>query len=420
MLIHLFKDYRPHAGQRRLHAGATRFVSVCAGVRSGKTHGVAREFLRRIYADRFWKSGSLHYWAVAPTHDLTGVQQREILEVLGASKGGLVTALRKSERQLELKSDILIEFKSAHRPERLVGVGLDGLWIDEAARIDNEAWKGQLRMRLSDRLGWGLFSTTPLSRNWFYNEIWQRGEAENSLYDPHYSNVHFTTAQNTALPHLKKEVAQARRELPARYFAREYMASFEAFVGQVYEEFDRKIHLATPEQLPKSFDEVRVGVDWGFRNPGAMIVVGLDGDGTWWAVEEFYKQRLPVDSPTAGVSWVSVAKKMAEQWRPAAFLCDPSRPEHIRAFCAAGLPAKAADNHVAAGIQRVATLLHVEAGSSPRLRFLQSLTQLLSEIVNYRWREDDPAAEEPVKENDHALDALRYALSAKPHKPGFW
>ena len=133
-MIHLFKSYRPHAGQRRLHRLGTRFAAVCAGVRSGKTHGTAREFLRRVFADRFWKEGPLHYWAVAPTYDLCSIQQREILAVLDSHQARLVTADGKKERRLKLAGDILIEFKSAHRPEMLVGVGLDGLWLDEAAR----------------------------------------------------------------------------------------------------------------------------------------------------------------------------------------------------------------------------------------------------------------------------------------------
>ncbi len=419
-MIHLFKRYHPHEGQRELHACAARFASVCAGVRSGKSYGAAREFMRRVFADRFAKSGPLRYWAVAPTYDLADVQWREISDILQADSKALVKAWQKTERRLEVRGDILIEFKSAHYYERLVGVGLDGMWIDEAARLHPEAWRGQLRMRLSDRRGWGLFSTTPLSRNWFYNEIWRRGDALDELYDPAWAGVHFTTAQNTALPGMAEEVEQARRDLPPRYFMREYMASFDAFVGQVYEEFDRKVHVVKKADLPSEFAEIRVGVDWGFRNPGAMVVLGFDNDGNWWAVEEIVRERTYVDSSEAGVTWLSIAQDLNARFRPSAFLCDPSRAEYIRSFRAAGLPAKGADNRVASGIQRVATLLHVPGGEAPRLRFAESLAHLLSEIQGYRWREDDRSAEEPVKENDHALDALRYALSSSPHKPAWW
>ncbi|MCZ7583106.1 MAG: hypothetical protein M5R36_07090 [Deltaproteobacteria bacterium] len=65
-------------------------------------------------------------------------------------------------------------------------------------------------------------------------------------------------------------------------------------------------------------------------------------------------------------------------------------------------------------------MLHASDGDAPRLRVLGRLTHLLSELPNYRWREDDAASEEPVKENDHALDALRYALYHQTHKPAFW
>jgi Terminase large subunit, T4likevirus-type, N-terminal len=402
-----------------LHNCAARFASVCAGVRSGKSYGAAREFMRRVYADRFAKSGPLRYWAVAPTYDLADVQQREIADILQGSAGTLIKAQRKTERSLELTGEILIEFKSAHHYERLVGVGLDGVWIDEAARLHPETWRGQIRMRLSDHLGWGLFSTTPLSRNWFYNEIWRRGDPHDELFDPAWASVHFTTAQNTALPGLAAEVEQARRDLPSRYFVREYMASFDAFVGQIYEEFNRNIHVVRKSDLPKTFQEIRVGVDWGFRNPGAMIVIGRDGDDSWWAIEEIVREKTWVDSSNTGATWLSLAHDINTRLRPSVFLCDPSGPESIRAFRAAGLPARGADNRVSLGIQRIAMLLHA-GDDPPRLRFADTLTHLITEIQGYRWREDDPLSEEPVKENDHALDALRYALSAKPHKPAWW
>ncbi|MBZ0272593.1 terminase family protein [bacterium] len=470
-MINLFANYRPHAGQRELHAAGTRFVAVCAGVRSGKTYGAAREFLRRVFADRFWKRGPLHYWAVAPTYDLCTVAEREILAVLRAASPRLLKAYSKTERRIELLGGIVIEMKSAHRPEWLVGVGLDGLWIDEAARVDPDAWKGQLRMRLSDREGFGVFSTTPLARNWFHEEIWRAGMPGDAKKQPSYTSVHFTTAQNTALPHLAREVEAARLELPARYFAREYLASFDAFVGQIYEEFDRRVHLATPADLPAAFAETRVGVDWGYRNPGAMIVVARDGDGTWWVLDEIVRAGLPIRAATdaisnprtnaeaamrfhsqfpirnsefEGASWLEIACVLAEKYHPSMFLCDPSRPEHIRALRAEGLPARAAKNEVAAGIQTVATLLHVPALANmqsdhltisassaspreqnsipigPRLRVSERCTHLLSELPAYRWRNDDAASEEPEKRDDHALDALRYALHHNTHRPAFW
>lgn len=418
-MLHLFANYRPHDGQLRLHRAGTRFIALCAGVRSGKTYAAARELLRRVYADRWAKSGPLLYWAVAPTHDLGEVQWREVMSALAGPAAVLVRNVHRTDRRVELAGDITIEFKSAHVPERLVGVGLDGLWIDEAARVDERAWTGQLRMRLSDRLGWGLFSTTPLSRNWFYREIWRRGDPHDALAMPDYSRTHFTTAQNTALPHLAAEVERARRELPARYFEREYLASFDSFIGQVFEGFDRRVHVFADVDAPARFDEVRVGVDWGFRNPGAMIVVGRDGDGCWWTLDERYARGVPVEGE--GRTWLAIARELAEAWRPSVFACDPARPEYIRAFRKAALPARAAKNDVAAGIARIATLLHPDRPGGPLLRVHGRCVQLLSEIPQYRWRDDgDGGREEPVKQDDHTIDAWRYALATDPHRPGFW
>lgn len=404
-------EYRPHAGQAAFHAEAQRFAIVAAGVRSGKTHAAAREALRRIYRDRAVKRGALRYWCAAPTYAVGKVQQRELFEALGMPGSPLVVEFRKSERELVLRDDIFIEFKTTERPENLVAAGLDGLWVDEAARVKAEAWLGGLRMRLSDRQGWAVFSTTPLGRNWFFRHLVQpaqNGADEFSLHT-------WTTADNTCVPALVAEVAKARATLPATYFRREYEASFDAFVGQVFAEFDAARHVVGAD--PARVAETRYGVDWGYRHPGAIVCLQRDRSGRWVVVEEIVASGTLV-AADEGESWVSLADELVERRGPGVFYCDPSQPASIRSFRQAGLSARPADNDVAAGIQTVARALH-PAGDGPRLVVHRRCVHTVEQLLTYRW---DEAAdgERPHKENDDACDALRYALHTARHTPAFW
>jgi len=142
-------DYHPHARQREFHVGAKRFAALSAGARGGKTIAAAHEVFKRIMLDRRRKSGRLHYWFAAPTLSIGKVQSEAFWRIIGGVKSPLVDHYLAAERELRLHDDILIEFKTAERPDNLVAVGLDGLWLDEAARIKQDAWLGNLRMRLT-------------------------------------------------------------------------------------------------------------------------------------------------------------------------------------------------------------------------------------------------------------------------------
>lgn len=429
--VDLWKDYDPHDKQYAFHRSRARFKSLCAGRRGGKTYAAAREFVRRILDDlavalasgrtwtvpRRWHPAPkpfLHYWAVAPTYALGLIQQRELTEIL---QDHPEIILRWNANEIWLVGGILIEFKSADNPLRLVGAGLSGAWLDEAARAKGNVWNDSLRPALSDRRGWALFSTTPTGRNWFHREIWVHGLAN----EPGYENFHFVSSDNVRAPELAAEVEEARRTMPAKYFARNYLASFDAFDGQVYEELSRPVHMVRPDRIPvHTFRRGVGGGDYGFSNPGTLYRCGIDGDGTWWVWHEDYARRVPsyVDPP--GDSWVKRAlaaqrKGVTSQW------WDPANPGHIDMLVANGVSAYGADNDVSAGIQSLSTLLHVNpATKRPGIYISSDCVHLFNELEGYHYEvdKDGRETERPAKVDDHGPDALRYAVHSEAVRGG--
>lgn len=190
--------------------------------------------------------------------------------------------------------------------------------------------------------------------------------------------------------------------------------------GMVFEAWDPVRHVI--DTLPfgvAEFRTVAASVDWGFTNPGVIEVWGEDGDGRLYLLHEVYQTHKTIDW------WVERAKQARDQYGVRTFVCDPSEPAYISQFNAAGLRAVGANNAVAPGIQTVQQRLPVTADGRPRLFVLRTALAerdaardeqkcpcgLLEEIEGYVWdtSSNRKRGEEPVKHDDHSMDALRYA-----------
>lgn len=177
-------------------------------------------------------------------------------------------------------------------------------------------------------------------------------------------------------------------------------------------------------------NRVIVSVDWGFINPGVFQVWITDSDDRMYLVHEIYQTRRLIGW------WEDRAKELQQHYRPEVFTCDPSEPAYIAQLKGAGCRARPANNKVVPGIQAVAERLKVAPDGRPRLFLFkgarvtqdQSLvkqgkpTSTAEEFSSYIWQtgvDSVPSKEEPAKENDHGMDAVRYAVAYldRPVKP---
>jgi phage terminase large subunit len=140
---------------------------------------------------------------------------------------------------------------------------------------------------------------------------------------------------------------------------------------------------------------VAYGVDWGHNNPAVIVAVVRTGD-EWTVAGEWYERRCTVQDHSRA------AEDMVEKWGAGPIYCDPSEPANIEQFRRDGLAAKKADNSVTPGIQHVASL-------ADRLRVARHCQNIRNEFSQYQYK-DGGDGDTPLKQHDHALDALRYAL----------
>ena len=80
-----------------------------------------------------------------------------------------------SELRADLPNGSRIRLYGADNPDRMRGLYLDGVILDEYADMKPSIWGEVLRPALSDRKGWGVFIGTPKGHNDFY-DLWMRTE----------------------------------------------------------------------------------------------------------------------------------------------------------------------------------------------------------------------------------------------------
>ena len=125
--------------------------------------------------------------------------------------------------------------------------------------------------------------------------------------------------------------------------------------------------------------------------------------------------------------WTAKAVELERQYGIEAFYCDPAEPAYIAQFQQAGVSAVEAVNDIRPGIDAVKQRLAVAGDGRPRLRFLRSANSdtdpdlelakkplgVRDEITAYVYpkaADGKPVKEIPVDDNNHGMDAMRYAV----------
>jgi phage terminase large subunit len=126
-----------------------------------------------------------------------------------------------------------IRLYGAENYERLRGLYLDGVVIDEAGDIDPRAWPEVIRPALSDRAGWATFIGTPKGRNAFYKIIHGDGkDFTGALRDPDWYGAVLKASETNLVS--EDELNDARKMLTHEQYLAEFQCSFDAALKGAY------------------------------------------------------------------------------------------------------------------------------------------------------------------------------------------
>jgi phage terminase large subunit len=366
-------------------AGKTRATCLKAVMRA--SHPGAREGLCRKHFSSL--RASTLKTLLEPSGELPPVLPRHCIE-----------SHNKSEHIIKLRGGGTIMYFGCDNPDKLGSYELTGCGCDEVVEFtlaDYTMLQGRIRIRVDGVPNQLYGACNPGAPSHWLAEHFGLAAGHQPSSDCHA--IRTKTTDNTFLPvdyvaSLERLTGTAHK----RYVCGEWVGS----EGMVYDRWSRERHV----KPRKRSDMVRyhIGIDVGYSNPCAMLVIGQDGDGRLHVFREWYETRQ-VEQDV-----IAAARELDRRWHPDWFVVDPSAAEFIEAMQREGLNALAGDNAVWAGIQEVQQRLQDAGDGQPRLTVDPGCENLIREFESYEWATDraGQAQDKPVKQFDHALDALRY------------
>lgn len=416
---------RIHARQLEFHRCLRRNRWVFGGNRTGKTECGAVEavwFARGIHPFREINK-PVNGWVVSLTHEVQrDVAQEKLLSYLPREWIGQIV-MRKGRTDspetgiidfLTVKSvhggESVIGFKSCDQGRaRFQGTSQDFIWFDEEPPKDIY---DECRMRLLDTRGelWGTM-TPLLGLTWVHDEIYL-----NTLQDP---EVWYTTMAWKDNPFLdRREVAMLEGLLPPSERESRQYGRFMSHGGLVYGEFDPRVHVIEPFDVPKEWFD-RLSIDPGLVNPLSCHWYAADGDGNIFVVAEHYaagKDALwhcgRILEKCGELGWPQTHSGRVEALMDSAALAQSLAAEKSVAqlFFENGIAVNTrVQKGIWTGVQRVKQYLRGQQGK-PMLYIFKTCPEMIREMKSYRYGE----GESPVKKDDHAMDELRYYIMSRP------
>lgn len=346
-----------------------------AGIGAGKT------FAGSVKAAMYAQPGTLGM-IVAPTY---GMLRDSTARTFRDVAGDAIYDEVKQSNTIIMRGGGEVLLRSADDPEKLRGPNLNWVWIDEGGLTRRGTWDICLgRIRADNQFGHIWVTTTPKGkRNWVY-------EASQLS-----TTFRATTMDN---PHTSKEwVDMLLDRYEGQFLQQELYAEFVSFEGLVYPQFDASKHLKT-ENL-RRFVGFGLGLDEGYTNPAVILKIYEDTDGGYHVAEEYYKTgKLQSEIIEENI-------RMAEGRDPD-IIADSSAAGLIAALRNAGFSnVQPRTGGVLEGIKRLQELF-----AHDKITIDPSCVNLIFELESYSWKD---GKDEPVKEFDHALDALRYYITRK-------
>lgn len=222
----------------------------------------------------------------------------------------------------------------------------------------------------------------------------------------HILHLHFTLNDNLTLSQSVKE--RYERMYSGVWYRRMILGEWVIAEGLVYDMFDDESCTYDDETRPinlESYSQRYIAIDYGTTNP--MVFLDIYDDGTnIWVDREYYYNSREIGRQKTDQQYFDDLREFIPDELPMAVIIDPSAASFKLLLRNNGYLVREADNEVNNGIRMVGVMLQTK-----RLKVYKSCKNTIREFKTYAWDEKaamEHGVEKPIKEWDHAMDALRY------------
>ena len=355
----------------RAYKSKTRITCLQGGTRSSKTYSLCQLFIIKCLEE----TGKTLTIVRKTLPALKGTAYRDVLNILKELELYAEENHNKSELSYLLNGN-LIEFISVDQPQKIRGRKRNYLWLNEANELTYEDWT-QLILRTTEQVYLDYNPSDPYS--WIYEKVLTRDDCT------------FIKSTYLANPFLDKDtIAEIERlkDLDPDYWRVYGLGEIGTVQTMIFRNFDL-------------VDDVQgrligYGLDFGFTNSPTALVEVRQLDDNLYIKELLYEKRL---------TNTDLANKLKEFGidRQTEIVGDSAEPKSIEEIYRQGFNIKPAKK--GAGIH-----LGIDIMRRYKLHITKDSLNAIKEFRGYKWATDKngDVLNNPVKVNDHLIDATRY------------
>ena len=234
-------------------------------------------------------------------------------------------------------------------------------------------------------------------KHWYYTDVIEfhlQKQAKNPNYGYNYG--HFTIADNLSIDDNKLRTVLSTYKKGTVWYDRDILGLRKIAEGLVYEFGESNI----VDEIPSN-GEYYISIDYGTMNPFSAGLWCVLGDKATRIKEYYYNGREKAVQRT-DEDYCDAAEELAKGYNIRQVIVDPSAASFIAALRKRGFTIRKANNDVLDGIRRTAVYL-----KNGNIKIHRSCVDSIAEFGLYRW-DDKATADTVIKENDHAMDDIRY------------
>ena len=368
-----------------------RFVCAAVSRRQGKT------YIANIIGQLVSLVPNSNILIMSPNYSLSQISfdlQRNLIKHFDLE----VSKDNAKDKVIELSNGSTVRMGSVNQVDSCVGRSYDLIIFDEAALADGrDAFNVALRPTLDKDNSKAIFISTPRGRNNWFAEFFDRGFNDEF---PEWCSIRATYKDNPRMSEM--DIQEARKSMSDAEFRQEYEADFNTYEGQIWT-FNHETCIANNEELDTRRMDVFAGLDVGYRDPTAFMVIAYD-----WDEELYYVLDEYLDAEKTTEQHAGVIQEMIDKWDIDYIYIDSAaqqtRFDFAQNYDISTINAK---KSVLDGIAHVAAIV-----DNDKLMVDQRCAEVLSCLDQYQWDPNPNLAKEKPKHNraSHMADALRYAL----------